>query len=238
MNKDNMNIQEDAKSDWMKIVSKHKKKQKGLPALSKLNTNAGNVEHNINMFNMMSSGCTDATVDAVNGNVSCGGCSAGMGESLTETKNSENIVIHYTGLPIEVVTKRGNPTGYYDYGMQQWYPDDDDETTELLVDWDFELPEMTVIEFLQDLPQVQSDLNFDRVSEQEFDAALQSNLNELIDRYEDELKEYFYDMAKEDAQENYEYEYTDSYDLDDYSDKKLDDYKLDDVFDMSMRTLL
>lgn len=71
MNNDNLNIQEDAKSDWMSLVNKHKKKQKGLPALSTLNTNAGNVEHNINMFNMMQPDRI-ATVDASNGNVSSG----------------------------------------------------------------------------------------------------------------------------------------------------------------------
>ena len=62
-------VSENAKIDWMKIVNKHKKKQKGLPALSTLNTNAGNVEKNIEIFNAMQPD-GGVSVDAVNGNVS------------------------------------------------------------------------------------------------------------------------------------------------------------------------
>ena len=55
-----------AKSSWMKVVNKHSKKQKGLPALSTLNTDAGNVEAGINMFNSATATVSeeiDKTVD-------------------------------------------------------------------------------------------------------------------------------------------------------------------------------
>lgn len=42
---------EDAKTNWFKIVDTHTKKQKGLPALSTLNTDAGDVETGIEVFN-------------------------------------------------------------------------------------------------------------------------------------------------------------------------------------------
>ena len=53
MNK--LTLDENAKEDWLKLVKKHKKKQKGLPALSRINKNAGDVEKNIELFNKMSS---------------------------------------------------------------------------------------------------------------------------------------------------------------------------------------
>lgn len=58
-------LNENAKNDWLKIVKKHKRKQKGLPALSNLNTDAGNVEHNISMFNSMTSaeGCVCESIN-------------------------------------------------------------------------------------------------------------------------------------------------------------------------------
>lgn len=40
----------DPKTEWIKLVNKHKKRQKGLP-ISKLNTDAGDVETNIKIFN-------------------------------------------------------------------------------------------------------------------------------------------------------------------------------------------
>lgn len=83
MNKDNLNIQEDAKSDWMSLVNKHKKKKKGLPALSKLNTNAGNVEHNVTMFNKMTGPVDGPSNNPISGPF--GGdvsVSSSMGESL------------------------------------------------------------------------------------------------------------------------------------------------------------
>ena len=63
------NVNENTKADWMNIVKKHRKRQKGLPALSTLNTNAGDVEKNIEMFNNMQPDGS-VTADAVNGNVS------------------------------------------------------------------------------------------------------------------------------------------------------------------------
>lgn len=81
----NKQIVENAKDEWMKIVKKHKRKQRGIPALSTLNTNAGNVEHNIAMFNKMNTPVSNVDVNPVSGPFSSG---EGMGESLT-TKQQE-----------------------------------------------------------------------------------------------------------------------------------------------------
>ena len=78
-----LTLNENAKEDWLKLVKKHKKKQKGLPALSTLNTDAGNVEHNISMFNKMNSATESPNTNPVSGPFG-GDVSSGMAESLTE----------------------------------------------------------------------------------------------------------------------------------------------------------
>ena len=87
-------LQEDAKNDWISLVKKHRRKQKGLPALSKLNTNAGNVEKNIEMFNDMQPDGI-ATVDAINGTISAASCCESLdlfdGEVFTCEDHQHNV---------------------------------------------------------------------------------------------------------------------------------------------------
>lgn len=235
MNNDKLNLVEDAKDDWLDVVNKHKKKQKGLPALSILNTNAGNVEKNIEIFNAMQPDGS-ASIDAANGNVEV---SASIGESLeTENTTMNEIILHYENLPIEVVTKQGNSEGRYDYSMGGWYPDED-ETEERLIDWDFAVTAEDVVEALQDDGEVLVDVGVDYdTSEEEFFNALLAKVDYLSDKYADKLKDYFYEEAIADAEKKYDAE--ESY-LD-YADAEFnlmrEDLKLDDQFDMSMRTLL
>ena len=233
MNNVDKSIQENAKVDWMKLVNKHRKHQKGLPALSKLNTNAGNVEHNINMFNMMQPDGS-VTVDASNGNVSSG--DSACCESV-ESKD-EMITLHYDNIPVEVVVRKGRPGGYYDPGMGQWYPDDD-ETKEILIDWEYEVDKDTLIEFFAEKGEIFDILEIDYdAGDEEITKVIEENFNSLLERYEDELKEYYYEEAISDAQEKYEYE-------EDYPEYEPYDESLnksfngeDDYFNMSMRTLL
>ena len=232
MNNTKLKIQEDAKADWMKIVNKHKKRQKGLPALSTLNTNAGNVEHNINMFNMMQpSGSIN--VDASSDNISS---DSGCCESLQEEFDKENIILEYDSLPINVVTRRGKSTGYYDYGDGAWYPDDDTIET-LFVSHDYEVDKIDAIEFLQDLPEVELDLHYDELSDVAYSKAVEDNFENLVYKYDSKLKAHFREQAIEDAQRKFSYDY--EYTFDESCEKKEDvDESLDDKFDMSMRTLL
>lgn len=226
-----INLDENAKNDWFKIVKRHKKRQKGLPALSTLNPNAGNVEKSIELFNMMQpSG--NVSVDASSGNVEAGG----MGESV-QLKESvmETITLHYDNLPIEVVTKRGNPGGYYDYGMGQWYPDDD-ETKEIRVSWNYDVSKESVIELLQDLPEVQFDLHYENLTDAEFDKLLNQELDNLVEKYQQKLLDEFYEEAREEAENGYEYDY--EYEFEAPDEQRSDESNLDDSFDMSMRTLL
>lgn len=240
MNDIKINIQEDAKSDWMAVVNRHKKKQKGLPALSKLNTNAGNVEHNINMFNMMQSN-SDITIDPSSGNVSSGdSCCEDYAEKVS-TKDKK-IVFEYNNLPIEVITKHGNPSGYYSSSFGNWLPDDN-ETTEILIDWSYEVDIEEVMEYLQDLDKIFTLLDVDpEIDEETLSSLLEENIDFLLEKLQDELLDYFYDAAVKDAQENYKYEEPcPEYDPDDYEDSTRSvksNKDLDDNFTMSMRTLL
>lgn len=229
MNNVDKNIQENAKVDWMKLVNKHRKRQKGLPALSKLNTNAGNVEHNINMFNMMQPDGS-ATVDASNGNVSSG--ESACCEAV-ESKD-EMITLHYDNIPVEVVVRRGRPRGYYDTGMRQWYPDED-KTRLIHVSWTYDADKQDVIEFLQDISEVQEKLGLDSIDDADYDKKLNDTFDKLVAEYLDDIKDYFYDDAIQDAQENYKYNsYYESLRQKTCYDKTI----LDDNFDMSMRSLL
>lgn len=238
MNEFKKDIQEDAKSDWMSLVNKHKKKQKGLPALSTLNTDAGNVEHNIEMFNMMQPNSIPS-VDSSNGNtVSSEGCCESY--HLQESHDQDVVVLDYENIPVEVVTRRGNSSGYYSSSFGNWLPDEDD-TTEMLVDWAYEVDKQDIIEYLQDRDEIFVTLDIDPdVDDDSLNNAIIENFDSLLEKFEADIKEYFYDSAVSDAQENYEYErdYPDYEPYDDSYSSTKDSMEFDDKFDMSMRTLL
>ena len=107
-------IKEDAKSDWLNLVNKHKKRQKGLPALSKLNTNAGNVELNTNMFNKMNSTGMISN-NPVSGPHGDAVVSTGLAETMMKEDNmkrEETITLYYPELEVTDVSTgrvfRGN----------------------------------------------------------------------------------------------------------------------------------
>ena len=242
-------MNENAKVDWMKIVKKHKKRQKGLPALSTLNTNAGNVEKNIELFNMMQPSSMP-TADAVNGNISSVSSEGGMGESLStehdvktidqenislaeskrnntsEGSPSDEITLHYTDFDVEVPVDNT----YRGYGEEPEYK-------EVRIEWDYHPDVDVVIEELMHIPEVQEE--YKDLSDEEYYNTIVNNLDTLVSKYYAKLHNMFYDEAFEDAIDNYvqpeKQSYYDAYD--DYVDNKMT-RKLDDDFDMSMRTLL
>lgn len=90
-------VNENAKTAWLDLVKRHQKRQKGLPALSTLKPNAGNVELGLHMFNTFSSPDGGITVDPVNGSVTSAGEAAsadcgGMGESFDNSDSREDSV--------------------------------------------------------------------------------------------------------------------------------------------------
>lgn len=223
-------MNENAKVDWMKIVKKHKKRQKGLPALSTLNTNAGNVEHNIHMFNHM-----NTPVDAPSNNPVSGpfggdasASSSAMGESVsTEHRNTEEVVdLHFKNIPIDVETGNYNPTGYYSPSFGNWLPDDP-EITHKIIDWVYPVNKQNIAEFLQDDPDVQNELGT-TLSDSEYQRMFDDKFEELLDKYMDKVLDHYYEDAINDAKLNYK-----------LSESRTDEENsLDDKFDLSLRTLL
>lgn len=230
-----MILEENAKQDWLTIVRKHKKKQKGLPALSKLNPNAGNVEHNVAMFNRMHSG-EGVAVNPMNGVT--GECS-GMGESIElgeQFMNEEKIILEYHNLPVEIEEYIDDPSGYYDYQFGAWLPSRT-EVVRDLADYDYEVDKEDVLEVLGDNEFVQGELWAEGMSADEFDVVLRNNFDRLLDKYIRVVKDHFYEDALEAA-----YEYYSLLDEDYEEPIKVQNKAvvedLDDRFDMSLRTLL
>lgn len=228
----NNRLDENAKDEWMKLVKKAKKKQKGLPALTKINTNAGNVEHNVAMFNKINSPIDGPSNNPISGpfggDVTTSTAEgAAMGESLHEdiTMNNEKIELNYKDIPVEV-TVGGSRSGYFDRNFGNWLPDDGREET-IYIDWTYKITKNDAIEVLQDSKEVEKDLMVDGMTDEEFVQKIIDNLDDLVEKYEDELLDYYLEAATEHAQENYLNESV-----------KADNKKLDDSFDMSLRTLL
>lgn len=225
---DNISIQEDAKSEWMKLVRKHKKRQKGLPALSQLNTNAGDVEHNINVFNMVSSAADGSCGDSVS-----------MGESIEITEASsttDKVYLDYANLHVDdMPTGRTFPSENTYYGWTA----PEDETEDVVIPWTYSVYKDDIVEFLQDLDEVQNMFP----DNEDYTAVVEEHFDELLDKFYTQVLDNFEDEAIEDARENYDYEQgmISNYLPDRYLDesKNSENFNdVDDIFDMSMRTLL
>lgn len=224
-------IKEDAKHDWLKVVKHHKKRQKGLPALSTLNTNAGNVEHNINMFNHMQPS-SHVTVNAINGSTST---DSGMCESfdnLSEIKQQINdgwIVLEYDDISVEVDDEPYSTTYYFDNAFGNYLPRDH-RTSNKKIQWTYEANIDLVCEFLLSIPEVDTYVE-EHTTTQDPDGeqAFEEMLPFWIKKYNEQLLDHFYEKAEQDAHENY---------MNESVVKKSENCLLDDNFDMSMRTLL
>ena len=213
----------DAKSAWMSQVKNHKKRQHGLPALSTLNPNAGNVEHNINMFNAAQPSTTPVT-DAVNGNT------AAVCEAL---EPSVTVELEYEKLPI--VQTKFVKDAYYDSNFGNYLPPDYDEV-EYKISWTYEVDKQEVIEFLSGLPEVIQELAAEDMYDDELEQLIADDFENILDSHYAQVLNYFKDEAIEDAEEKYIAESVES--VVDNDKKVTKDFLLDDQFDMSMRTLL
>ena len=214
---DDKNIHEDAKSDWMKLVKKHKKKQKGLPALSRLNTNAGNVEHNIKMFNTAATPVDGPSNNPISGPFG-GDVSGGMCESLIDI-NPDKIVLNYTQLPVEVATDIVIPATYYE--------PEEVVTKDIELDYSYKVSKDEVIYVLSELPQIKD--RFKSLTDEEYDAIIASEFENLVREFEEEILDAFEPSVIKHIEETYVYHTKDDY-------PEYDSY--DDEFDMSVRTLL
>lgn len=224
-----------------KRAEHHKKRQRGL-ALSYLNTDAGNVEYNVAMFNKMNSPIDTPINNPISGpfggdvNAPAGEGTA-MGEGL-ENSNIESLIdLEYENISVTV------------YGEQR--DADDWDEWEVTTDWTYKVDkndiEVLIIEnYLsdEDLP------NWDDLSDEEVDKFVSEHFDSLFEKYQEQIKDHYYEDACEDAQERYEYEPDypeyDPYDEEDLweelhkpirKNSVLDEGMADDDFDIFLRTI-
>lgn len=238
---------DDAKTAWLNIVKKHRAKQKGLSPFCSLeedtsanyslkeakrkkktyhvNTDAGNVEHNINMFNMMNDVPSDIDINPMNGSVEVGGMSESF---LDNIPVSDKIVLSYQRLPVDVLVSQGNPTGYYDTTIGGWLPDYDEYDT-IEIQYDYLVPEEDVIDFILNTDSIMKD--FAHLTDEEFTQYVNNNIDDLVIKYNEDILDEFEEKASKQAAKEYAQQ-------DNYYYESVQKSELDDKFDMSTRSIL
>lgn len=97
--------------------------------------------------------------------------------------------IYYYDLDIDIVTDR--------------YKDGDIKYYTKTIDWEYEVPKSEVMDVIYDLIQDQIDEN-DMINGIDIDTYLKNNYDDLVDKYNNEIKEYFREDAEQDAYNSYE----------------------------------
>ena len=191
----------------LELLSESKRKK----PYDSINTDAGNVEHNIEMFNHMSS-----PVEGPCNNPVSGPFGGSVGESLSEgVADNEQIELNYDDLEIEVCSRARNPGGYYDRNFGNYIPDDD-ETTEVRIDYVYTIDRVSVEEVLgkiclaQELTPEQLALPDDEVDKL-VDDLIDNHFDELFTRYESDILDHWREYAKKEAEEKHYYTYYESY---------------------------
>lgn len=120
-------------------------------------------------------------------------------ESYMSSNYRDTIELEYPEITVEVVTRHGNPGGYFSRSYGNWLPDDD-ETKEIEVPFTYEADALDVRElvgeWIADEDPVVADMPDDEYSEY-----LDEHLDDLVERYYDRLLAEFEDAATEAAQE-------------------------------------
>lgn len=134
---------------------------------------------------------------------------------MTEAYNAkETVDLEYDDLEIEIVTRRGNPGGYYSPSFGNWLPDDD-ETKEITIDYTYSVDRHDVeIYIIEDCLCEEDYSDIDNAESHELEEFVSSNFDNLFDKYYEEILSYFRDDAQEHAEANF--------DADDYFGESLD----------------
>lgn len=187
-------------------AKKHKKNNRGLSPHCKLNPDAGNVEHNVSMFNKMNSPVDSPSNNPISG--PHGGDVVGESVSTSETdilsesySTNDKIQFEYDNLP---VTYQCNYTTSWEYGPE-W------DECDTRIDYTYEVDRSTVEEELRQMI-------IDNMSYEEYESAggddgidvyldklMTEKFDELVEEHMDELKDIFEDAAIEDAKQHYDF---------------------------------
>lgn len=131
---------------------------------------------------------------------------------LSEATEKETVDLDYTGMYIDVCTRRGNPTGYYNTSIGGWLPDDDD-TCEVKIDYTYTVDKKDVLDFLADMC-IEHEFTEEQVEDHDdwdefVDTYVNDHFNELMEKYHNQLLDYFYDDAHDQAEEENYHSYYD-----------------------------
>lgn len=134
---------------------------------------------------------------------------------LSESTEKETIDLDYTGMYIDVCTRRGNPTGYYNTSIGGWLPDDDDTCT-VKIDYTYTVDKNDVLEFLADMC-IKHEFTEKQIKDHDddwdefVDTYVNDHFDELMEKYHNQLLDYFYEDAYDQAEEeNYSSYYDES----------------------------
>ena len=166
-----------------KRAKQHGKKSKGLSSHCKLNPDAGNVEHNVAMFNHMSSPSGGPSTNP------CGPMAEGLNES------AELIDLHYDKLKVTIVTRQARPASYYFE-----YDRDEAQTVEEYIEYDYTVKKSEVVDFICENMTENDFANIEDASDAELVAFVNEHFDDLYSKYEKMILEYFEDSAREHAE--------------------------------------
>lgn len=166
-----------------KRAKQHGKKSKGLSSHCKLNLDAGNVEHNVAMFNHMSSPSGGPSTNP------CGPMAEGLNES------AELIDLHYDKLKVTIVTRQSRPASYYFE-----YDRDEAQTVEEYIEYDYTVKKSEVVDFICENMTENDFANIEDASDAELVAFVNEHFDDLYSKYEKMILEYFEDSAREHAE--------------------------------------
>lgn len=134
-------------------------------------------------------------------------------KQINESTRKETVDLDYTGMYIDVCTRRGNPTGYYNTSIGGWLPDDDDTCT-VKIDYTYTVDKEDVFDVLADIciehefTEEQMEDHYDDWDEF-VDTYVKDHFDELMEKYYNQILDYFYEDAHDQAEEENYHSYYD-----------------------------
>lgn len=120
-----------------------------------------------------------------------------LNEALFEELDDE-VEIEYSDLEIE--RNHGSSSGYFSTSFGNWLPDEDWKT--YYVDWTYTVDTWDVIDVLTDIIRKKDPKMWEEIpeDENEFVKYFEKNFDEIYKKYEQDIYNYYYDDAKEEAE--------------------------------------
>ena len=124
---------------------------------------------------------------------------------LQERLDRETIPLYYPSLEVTRVLRAGDPSGAYDQYQNQWYPDED-ETEEIEIEYEYEVDKIDIFNELVELIDESDIEDIEKKEDDEIINFVEEHFDELLEKYQEKILEYFREAAREDAEMNYEHD--------------------------------